>query len=808
MRYGVPSVLDRVGPYVTVLLATSVTLLIWLGAFHYLDVEKIQTEQAARRIGSNLARAFEEQIIRSVRAIDQTLLVVRNAYANNPDTFDLKHWANANFNLNEFAFQVSMIDPNGRLMGTNLASDDAKVDLSDREHFKVHTQSKTDELFISKPVLGRVSGKMAIQLTRRILMPDGSFGGVVVVSLDPDYLTKFYELIDIGDNASVALVGTDRIVRARASRNADKTVGAKVPLTAFERAKEGNFTAVSILDRDRVERAFTYREIRGLPLIVVVGLSTEEIFRAFKQHRTNTIMLSSALTIWLLLLSALVLWYQAALSKSRKAAEEGTRARSSFLATMSYELRTPMNAVIGLSELLLKTPLGREQHRYVETINQSGGHLLTVINDILDFSRLEANRDTIDVETFRPADLVDGVIRMARNLPGAATLRIEAKIAPNVPVSVVGDAAHTSRILINFMSNAVKFTDAGSITLHVTTASRVAEDVRLRFVVEDTGCGISTEDMRCLFQPFTQASSSGRRGGTGLGLAICKRFAELMNGGIGIESEVGRGTKIWCEIPFGISAADQPEAARQPARNAATARRLKVLVAEDVEANQLVIRAMLEKAGHRVEVVADGVAAIDYLKDKPVDLVLMDVQMPVMDGYEATRIIRRLPGKAGKTPIVALTAFAQQSDRDEALATGMNSFLRKPLRSDDLAAMLVKMFPEEQTMDTDDDGLVDRDALQALRDAVGAEKLAVLYKSFLADAHIFVAALREAARTHNSAEVHRTAHRLCGLFGQFGSPRVADLAADVENAEDPLSMAEQLITTCEAALAKMGPLAL
>ena len=231
-----------------------------------------------------------------------------------------------------------MIDPNGRLMGTNLASDDAKVDLSDREHFKVHTQSKTDELFISKPVLGRVSGKMAIQLTRRILMPDGSFGGVVVVSLDPDYLTKFYKSIDIGDNASVALVGTDRIVRARASRNADKTIGAKVPLTAFERAKEGNFTAVSILDRDRVERAFTYREIRGLPLIVVVGLSTEEIFRAFKQHRTNTIMLSSALTFWLLLLSALVLWYQTALSKSRKAAEEGTRARSSFLATMKSRI--------------------------------------------------------------------------------------------------------------------------------------------------------------------------------------------------------------------------------------------------------------------------------------------------------------------------------------------------------------------------------------------------------------------------------------------------------------------------------------
>ena len=476
-------------------------------------------------------------------------------------------------------------------------------------------------------------------MTRRITMPDGSFGGVAVVSFDPEYLTRFYDTIDIGERGIVSLVGTDGVVRARSVRGAETAqvgksiaVGGKV-LEAFARSPSGSFTNVSPLDG--IERIFSYRGARDFPLLVLVGLATSEVLAAHREHRTATILIASGLTAWFAFVCIVMLWYQNALARAQKAAEASTLARSKFLATMSHELRTPMNAVIGMSSLLLDTQLDKEQRQYVQTINQSGDHLLNVINDILDFTRLEAKRGTVARKPFDLAAAIDGIMTLARGLPNASGLDIKSSIAPDVPVKLIGDSVLLTQILLNFLSNAVKHTEEGEITLRALLASRSDTEARVRFVVQDTGCGISKDAMGRLFRPFEQVERHG--GGTGLGLAICRRLAQLMKGSIGADSEPGKGSTFWCELPFDVAPTEKKDEVYAPvSRSAAPVRGLEVLVVEDVPANQLVIRALLENLGHHVQVAPDGASAIDLAKGKLFDLILMDIQMPVMNGYEAT----------------------------------------------------------------------------------------------------------------------------------------------------------------------------
>ena len=648
--------------------------------------------------------------------MDQVLLYVSDAYASDPTRFDINQWARNSGILRDLAFQVSIIDKNGQLVASNLGQAGSRVDLSDRDHFKVHAQGRADQPFISKPIIDRVSGKPSIKLSRRITMPDSSFGGVAVVSLNPEYLSRFYDSIDIGEGGVVSLVGTDGIVRARSVRGGSAKVGESIAvggkvLEAFAREPSGSFTNVSPLDG--IERIFSYRGVRDLPLLVLVGLATNEVFAAYQEHRTTTILIASGLTALFAFVCIVMLWYQHTLSKAYKAAEAGTLARSKFLAMMSHELRTPMNAVIGMSRLLLDTPLNKEQRQYVQIINQSGDHLLNVINDILDFSRLEAKRGTVERVPFDLAAVIDGTMTLARGLPNASGLDIKSSIAPDVPNGLVGDSVLLTQVLLNFLSNAVKHTEEGGVTVRVLLASKSDTEARVRFVVQDTGCGISKDAMRRLFRPFEQVERHSA--GTGLGLAICKRLVHLMKGSIGVDSELGKGSTFWCELPFEIARPETSGNKIPASRSDTPVRRLNVLVVEDVPANQLVIRAVMENLGHHVQVASDGASAIDLAKGRLFDLILMDIQMPVMNGYEATQIIRRLPGKRGAIPIVALTAFAQPSDREQALAVGMNGFLRKPLRRDDLVSTINSMFSNRSTVDAKPPEESEQDAILALK---------------------------------------------------------------------------------------------
>ena len=410
-----------------------------------------------------------------------------------------------------------------------------------------------------------------------------------------------------------------------------------------------------------------------------------------------------------------------AMAAARDAAELASRTQATFLATMSHELRTPMNAVIGLTSMLIETPLDETQRRYARTINTSAEQLLSIINNILDFSRLNSGPETPEIVIFDLRELVDEIIAIVRSLPRAGTIAVSADVGPDVPAYLSGDRGRLTQVLLNFLGNAIKYTRDGSVRLAVTLTARREAEVVLRFAVIDTGIGISADVLAKLFKPFERGDmvDAPQFGGTGLGLAISKRVVEMLGGSISAESAAGVGSTFSCDIPFGL--ANPPDV---PDRAPAIERKrpdhsLRILVAEDTPANQLVIEAILEKLGHRVRSAANGVEALALVKETDIDLILMDMQMPVMDGCQAATLIRRIDGPKGRVPIVALTAFAQPADRERALSAGMNDYLRKPIRKTDVEALLGRLFAVDNSHADGSGGDIDT-GLDARRRYVGA----------------------------------------------------------------------------------------
>lgn len=371
--------------------------------------------------------------------------------------------------------------------------------------------------------------------------------------------------------------------------------------------------------------------------------------------------------------------FERELIEAQRNAQAGAKVKTEFLANMSHEIRTPLNGIIGVTDLLDSTNLDQEQRRFITTIRNSGTILLKIINEILDFSKIEAGKLDLETIDFNVSSVLENQVSLVGPIAAEKNITITTSVDPSIPVHVTGDSGRISQILLNLLNNAIKFTDKGSIQLKSQLTSKNHDSCVVKFSVTDSGIGMTESQVKRIFSPFNQADNTTARkyGGTGLGLSISKKLAEMMGGEINVESQPDKGSTFWFTVKLGFSERELKEKTRTAIKY--PNKQLRVLVAEDNQVNQMIIKKMLEKLGHTVLLVGNGMEAVNIFKEAPFDLILMDHHMPVMDGMEATKIIRKMETVGKRTPILAFTANVVEESQKAFSEAGADDFILKPV---------------------------------------------------------------------------------------------------------------------------------
>ena len=783
-----------------------ILIMVWAMAFYELRRSKREAIHAAELKTASDAQIFSEYSLSNIKRLNEFLLNIRKDWQGDWKIFS-EQVRNRQEHISDIAFQVAIIDQDGIMAFSNLAKPSEKIDLSQRAHFRVHADSpNSDILFISKPLKGKVSGKWSIQFTRPIFK-DGNFAGVMVLSVSPELFGGFYDKLDLGEDSVLAIVRDSGEFMARhpeVESTYDQVVKDR-PYLEPNAPPKGNWTSIAIIDG--TERIFGFYKIPKYNLTFVIGKAMTAVLAPYEHYRNIVIGLglaasSLALCFFLIInrsLSQLQRVKRQLISANEQAisADTASKAKSAFLAHMSHEIRTPLNIIIGIGELLSLEIIDGKQRRKLDQLRTTSDHLLALITDILDLSKIEAGQLTLEAGDFHLDHMVERVMRLFKNQAQEKGLALNLDLGSSFRnIMLRGDALRLSQILINLVGNAIKFTDCGSVLLAISCVNKEAEGVNLCFSVTDTGCGISADDQAKLFLPFTQgdATTTRKYGGTGLGLAISQRLVKIMGGAIRVNSQIGAGSTFSFEIDMPrAKGLIQKTAPTAPAKSAFTGKHI-LLVDDHVQCREILFE-MLESFGCHVDTANDGAQAVECVRANNYDLVLMDCQMPRMDGLDATRVIRSLP-ECQTTPIIALTADAFAEDRESCLAAGMSAHLGKPVTLEKLATVLTQWLPHLAASSKHaslGEGMVDSELSRALVLISGIDiptiwrssenqivQYCSLLKKFIHTAQEEVNQLIKNLADEDYDAARVLAHQLRGFAGFVGAQRVASLIGEVD----------------------------